>query len=158
MTARLAATGIKKTIVGIGVASKATARGIKTMTKASLSFAKTGSIWVAQKVKILAVATAQRVATASTKAWAVAQRVLNVALKANPIGLVITAIGLLVAAVIYSYKHFKGFRKVVDSVWSGVKKTFSSSVKYCKKLFTSLSKNFGDTWGDIKDEFNSATN
>ncbi|AYK58345.1 phage tail tape measure protein [Bacillus subtilis] len=156
-TARLAATGIKKTIVGIGVASKATARGIKTMTKASLSFAKTGSIWVAQKVKILAVATAQRVATASTKAWAVAQRVLNVALKANPIGLVITAIGLLVAAVIYSYKHFKGFRKVVDSVWSGVKKTFSSSVKYCKKLFTSLSKNFGDTWGDIKDEFNSAT-
>ncbi|MEC5260961.1 phage tail tape measure protein [Bacillus amyloliquefaciens] len=156
-TARLAATGIKKTIVGIGVASKATAKGIKTMTKASLSFAKTGGIWVAQKVKILAVATAQRVAAASTKAWAVAQRVLNVALKANPIGLVITAIGLLVAAVIYSYKHFKGFRKVVDSVWSGVKKAFSSSVKYCKKLFTRLSKHFGDTWGDIKDEFNSAT-
>ncbi|MDM5202468.1 phage tail tape measure protein [Bacillus velezensis] len=156
-TARLAAAGIKKTIVGIGVASKATAKGIKTMTKASLAFAKTGSIWVAQKVKILAVATAQRVAAASTKAWTVAQRVLNVALKANPIGLVITAIGLLVSAVIYSYKHFKGFRKVVDSVWSGVKKAFSSSVKYCKKLFTRLSKHFGDTWGDIKDEFNSAT-
>lgn len=156
-SAKLAGAGAKKAIKGIGVAAKATSKSIALMTKATYSYAKTGVIWVAQKTKILAVATAQKAAAVATKGMAVAQRILNAAMKANPIGLIITAIGLLVSAFVYSYKHFKGFRKVVDSMWSGVKKAFSSSVKYCKKIFKGLSKHFGDTWGDIKDEFKGAT-
>ena len=56
----------------------------------------------------------------ATKTWTFVQRGLNLALSANPIGLVITAIGLLVTGVIYAYNNFEGFRKIVDSVWKAI--------------------------------------
>lgn len=52
-----------------------------------------------------------------TKAWTAAQWLLNGALSANPIGAVITAVWLLVAGVIYAYKHFKWFHNAVDAAW-----------------------------------------
>ena len=45
-----------------------------------------------------------------TKAWTAAQWLLNVAMNANPIGLVITAVAALVAGVIYCWNKFAGFR------------------------------------------------
>jgi phage-related protein len=42
---------------------------------------------------------------------------LNIAMAANPIGLVIIAIGALVAGLIYAWTHFEGFRNVVEGVW-----------------------------------------
>jgi len=58
---------------------------------------------------------------AATMAWAAAQAILNVALSANPIGLIVIAIAALVAGVIYAYKNFEGFRTVVDTVASAIK-------------------------------------
>ena len=53
----------------------------------------------------------------ATAFWA-----LNAAMTANPVGAVIVAIAALVAGLIYAYKHFEGFRKVVDSVFNFIKK------------------------------------
>jgi tape measure domain-containing protein len=69
---------------------------------------------VAQKVATVAVSVA-------TKAWAATQWLLNAAMSANPIGIVIVAIGALVAGVIYAWTHFKGFRDVVITVWNAIK-------------------------------------
>jgi len=44
------------------------------------------------------------------------QALVNVVMEANPIGLVVVAIAALAAGVIYAYKHFEGFRNVVDAV------------------------------------------
>lgn len=52
----------------------------------------------------------------ATMAWQGAQWLLNAALTANPIGLVIAAIAALAAGVIYAYQHFEPFRNVVDAV------------------------------------------
>lgn len=52
---------------------------------------------------------AEKVALASTKAWTAAQRALNVVMSANPIGLIITGIGLLVGAIIAFAKPIKDF-------------------------------------------------
>ncbi len=60
--------------------------------------------------------------TTATTLYAVAQKVLNGALKANPIGLVITAIGALVAGLIYAYKKSETFRKIVDGSFQAVAK------------------------------------
>lgn len=49
------------------------------------------------------------------KAWTVAQRVLNVVLSKNPIGLIITAVGLLVAGLTYAYQNSETFRNIVDA-------------------------------------------
>jgi phage-related protein len=46
---------------------------------------------------------------------------LNIAMSANPIGLVVAAIGLLVAGIIYAYNKFEGFRNVMNGVWEVIK-------------------------------------
>jgi phage-related minor tail protein len=64
----------------------------------------------------------------ATTAYTAVQWLLNAAMDANPIGIVIVAIAALVAGVVYAYTHFEGFRKVVDSVWSGIKTAVSAVV------------------------------
>lgn len=64
-----------------------------------------------------AIMRAQAVATAAAAA---AQRVFNLALKANPIGLVITAIGLLVAGVIWAYNNVGWFKDAIDTAFAGI--------------------------------------
>lgn len=61
------------------------------------------------------------VVSVATKVWAGVQWLLNVALSANPIGLIVIAIAALVGGVIYAWTHFEGFRKVVLAVWDGIK-------------------------------------
>ena len=53
-----------------------------------------------------------------TKAQAAAQWLLNAALAANPIGIVIGLVLVLVGGFILLYQHCEGFRKVVDAVFS----------------------------------------
>ena len=57
---------------------------------------------------------------ALTKLWTVAQLALNVALAANPIGLVIAAIAALAAGVVYCYDQFAAFKELIDDVWNTV--------------------------------------
>jgi TP901 family phage tail tape measure protein len=74
-------------------------------------------------VGIKTVHAAMMVWTALTKVWAAvtkvaaaAQWLLNIAMDANPIGLIIIAIAALVAGIIYAYLHFKTFRDIVNEV------------------------------------------
>lgn len=69
-------------------------------------------------------ATAGRTATVVNKAFALsskvaaaAQWVFNAALRANPIGIVITVLGALVAAVIYAYNNIGWFKDFVDGAF-----------------------------------------
>ncbi|HWB93503.1 MAG TPA: hypothetical protein VG605_16700 [Puia sp.] len=66
-------------------------------------------------------------ASIATKLWAAAQYALNAAMTANPIGILIVAIGAAVAAVIYCYNHFAKFRAVLWGVWETIK-TFGKIV------------------------------
>lgn len=59
---------------------------------------------------------------AAAKQW-----LLNIAMNANPIGLVITAIGALIAGVVWAYNKFDWFRKGVANVWKFIKMVFSYS-------------------------------
>jgi len=68
---------------------------------------------VAQRVAMFAV-------RAATIAWTAVQWLLNAALTANPIGLIILAIVALVAGIIYAYKHSETFRKIVQAAWAGI--------------------------------------
>lgn len=71
---------------------------------------------------------AQRVATlavsAATRAWAAGQWLLNAALTANPIGLVIVGLVAFGALVVVMYKKVGWFRTGVDALWAGLKKGF----------------------------------
>lgn len=58
--------------------------------------------------------------TVATKAWAAAQWVLNAALSANPIALVIIGIAALVAAIVLAWQHSETFRNIVTGAFNAV--------------------------------------
>lgn len=105
-----------------------------------------------------------RVVTAVTKVWEGVQWLLNVALNANPIGIVITLIVALVAAVVYCWNKFAGFRAFILTMWDTIKgfgniikeflidrfKTFLSGIG---KVGQALAKLFN---GDFKGAWSSA--
>lgn len=78
---------------------------------------------------ILASASANAVAFAS-KAAAAAQRLWNLAMTANPIGLIVVAVGALVAGIIYAYQHSDRFRAIVDAAWKAIKIAAEAVVKW----------------------------
>jgi len=65
--------------------------------------------------------TAVLVIGAVTKAWAAIQAVLNIALYANPIGLIVAAIAGLVAGIVLAYNKCETFRNIVNAAWNGIK-------------------------------------
>ncbi|MCA1984792.1 hypothetical protein [Nocardioides nematodiphilus] len=82
---------------------------------------KDAAVTTVQTAKNIAAAAAQKTVAAATKAWALAQRALNLVMAANPIGLVITAIALLAAGLVLAYKKSETFRNIVDKAFSVVK-------------------------------------
>ena len=88
----------------------------------------------------LAMAAAQKIAAA-------AQWVLNTAMNANPIGLIVIAITAAVTAFTLLYKHNKKFKKFVDDLAKNAKKAFDNIVKW----FKDIPKNLKKAWKNIKD-------
>jgi F0F1-type ATP synthase assembly protein I len=66
----------------------------------------------------------------ATKVWAGVQWVLNAAMSANPLVLVTLLIAGLVAGIVIAYKKSETFRRIVDSVWSGIKKGVGAAVNF----------------------------
>lgn len=64
--------------------------------------------------------TAMLASAVATRVWAAAQWVLNAALAANPIGLVVVAIVGLVAALVLAWKHSETFRRIVTGAFNVV--------------------------------------
>lgn len=75
---------------------------------------------------------ASKIAAAATKAWALAQRVLNKAFLTSPMGLVIVAVVALAAAFVVAYKKSDKFRAIVQKGIAIVKKVVGSFVGFFK--------------------------
>lgn len=125
---------------------------LANMTSAGAWIKNTASM-VASKVALVAT-------SAATKAAAAAQWLLNVALSANPIGLIIIAIVALVAGFILLYQKCEWFRDGVNAVfgfivtaaklWWSVFSTFWSTVGgWLIALFTKWWEIFTTIWGAI---------
>lgn len=89
--------------------------------KAVASIAAQTAGWVAQKVAMVA-------STVAIKATAAAQWLLNAAMNANPIGLVIAAITALVAAFVILWNKSAAFRDFWMSLWNGITAAFKTTV------------------------------
>lgn len=73
----------------------------------------------------------------------VAQKGLNAALIANPIGAVVAAIAALVAGVVYAYNHFEGFRTSVQETWTKLQALWSMLYERLKPAFDLIGKLLG---------------
>lgn len=96
-------------------------------------------------VATVASTTASIAASVATKVWAATQWLLNAAFLANPIGLVVVGIGLLVAGIILAYKHSETFRIVVNSAFHGVQTVVGNVVAALIDAFHGLA----DVWATV---------
>lgn len=98
------------------------------------------------------------------KAVTAAQWLMNAAMAANPIGLIVAAIAALVAAFVLLWKKSDAFRTFWTTLWKGIKKTASDALNAIvgffkgawtaiKKAFSGVGKFFGGIWDTIKEKF-----
>ena len=128
--------------------------GVKTLSvtlyASAKAFLASTVAMVKNKGAALAVAAAQKVVSVATAAWTAVQKVLNFVLTANPIGIVITAICALVAAIIYAYNNCESFRKIVDKVWEAIKPLATAIMNGLAKAFAWLVEKCKEAWEWLK--------
>lgn len=74
------------------------------------------------------------------KAMALGQRLVNAAMAANPIGLVVAGLALLGAAFVLAYKKSETFRNIVNGAWSGIKAGLQVAWNVVKPIFNLYGK------------------
>lgn len=95
-----------------------------------------GGIMVAQKVE--AMVSAFRSWKTATEGMTVAQRLLNAAQLASPIGLVAGLVAGLIAAIVVLWNTNEGFRDAVMNVWNGIKDFIGDAIQAIGGFFSNL--------------------
>lgn len=123
--------GIRAAAVKAGAAAKTAGMAIvsagKTAALAAVSLGRVALAYARIAVQSALAAAKQLVFAAgvaivkgATIAWTAVQWLLNAALNANPIGLIVLAIAGLVAAVVFLWNKFPPFRAAVEAAWQGI--------------------------------------
>lgn len=76
--------------------------------------------------------------------WTVVQRALNIALIANPIGIIISLVAALVVGVIYCWNKFAGFRAFLITMWDTFKDFGNILKDYVVNRVNDLLSGIGD--------------
>jgi hypothetical protein len=121
---------------------------------------------VAQKIATLAQKAALEKMTIAQYAAKIAQDGLNKAMKANAVGLIVSAITLLVSAFVTQWNNCESFRKFWQNLWEGIKnaakavadwfvQAWSAVGNFFSNMWTGLSNGAKKAWQGIKDTFSS---
>ena len=113
---------------------------LRSLVQQTLQITRTTAAWVAQKTVLVA----SRVATS---AYTAAQWLLNAALNANPISLIVVAIAALVAALVLAYNKSETFRGIVEAAWSGIQTVIGVVVDWFQSYLMPV---FEAVWEGIK--------
>lgn len=95
-----------------------------------------GGLLVAEK--ITALVTAFSAWKTATEGMTIAQRLLNVAMSANPIGIVLTLVGALVAGLVALWNTNDGFRDAVMNAWQGIQDFVGNAIQAIGDFFSNL--------------------
>lgn len=113
---------------------------LRSIVQQGVQVGRTTAAWVAQKGAMVA-------GKVATGAYTAAQWLLNAAMDANPIGLIVVAIGALVAAFVVAYNKSETFRNFIDGMWAGIKSAVGSVIDWFQ---TYLLPVFESVWEGIK--------
>lgn len=101
--------------------------------------------FLAFKGAIMVITGVMQTWTAVTKGLAIAQGLLNLAMNANPIGIIITLIGALVAAFIWLWNNSAGFRDFWIGVWDAITSAVSWAIDGIKGIWNGIVSFFQNT-------------
>ncbi|MEU5426829.1 phage tail tape measure protein [Streptomyces olivoreticuli] len=114
---------------GLGGALKAAGTAAvdfgKKMLIAAANGLRAAAAWALNRLRLLAQAAAEKLAAA-------AQWLLNIAMDANPVGLIVIAILALIAIVTYCYTHFAWFRKGVQEAFQAISTAVTTVINFVK--------------------------
>ncbi len=142
----LVAGSVGRVAGNIGTLARFT--GLAAVSRAVLSIGLASDVATASTTRQIA---AMRIAQVATRTWAAAQVVLNVALRANPIGLIITALGLLAVGLKLAYDRSETFRNIVNSVGAAVRDRVLPVLQNFGRLVRSVFASVGDALSVVRD-------
>ncbi|MDA3769165.1 tape measure protein [Streptococcus thermophilus] len=85
----------------------------------------------------------------ATEGMTIAQKLMNLAMSSNPIGLIVTGVTMAITALVMLYKHNKKFKKFVDGMFSAAKKAFDKIFKVTKEIFGKIINFFKKDWKQV---------
>ena len=154
------------TVMGIALAIQ-TGMNIYNNTVTALTLIKTTGLWLKEALVLMYYKGLTLATAGAQKVMAGAQWLLNAAMSANPITLVITALVALGAGIYVAYQKSETFRNAVKSVWTWITNLWSEFknspiggfVIEIMKLMTPLDdiwnaiKKVYDWWNNLKSSF-----
>lgn len=78
-----------------------------------------------------------------------AQALFNIVMEANPFGLIATAIGVAVGAIIYLWNTNQGFRNFWITVWNEITTIFSGVIAVIMPLFNNIASYISSLWNQV---------
>ena len=123
-----------------------------------LPLAKSSAAFVAQKASMIAHAAVQGTVAVATKVWAAGQWLLNVALLANPIVLIVAGIIALIAVIVLIATKTTWFQDAWRVTWTFVKQKAVDVWDWLKALPAKIGHVFGSIAGFITAPFRAAFN
>lgn len=84
---------------------------------------------------IMAIVVAMKAWQLAVVAYTAVQWLMNAAMTANPIGLLVLAIVGLVAAIVVLWKKNEGFRNFIIGAWEAIKKGVMAAFEFLKNIF-----------------------
>ncbi len=88
-------------------------------------------------------------AQVATGLLAKAQAMLNAVMNANPIMLIITAIGILVGAILYLWNTNEDFRNAVGAIWDAIKSAFETAINFIVNIFNTVIDFVKKNWKNL---------
>lgn len=92
--------------------------------------------------KIIGFVTAMTKVVTAIKSAATAQGILNAVMSANPIGLIVTAIGLLIAGIVLLIQNWDTVKEAALSCWEGIKNAWATASEWFNTNIIEPIKNF----------------
>ena len=99
--------------------------------------------------KVIAFVNAVKAVQAATQGMSAAQAALNVVMNANPIGLIIAAIGVVIFLIYEVIKHFDGIKAAVITAVSAVGDFFAFIGEKITNFAIFMGEVFGSLWGSF---------
>lgn len=138
---------ITATLTGLKLGFTAATAGATLATKAQTGATKAGAAAFHLKAAALKVATG-------------AQKLFNLALRANPIGIIITAIAALVAGLVWFFTQTETGKAIVAAAWEWMQGAMSAVVDWWNgtliPALQSVGQWFADVWQGAKDAVGAA--
>jgi len=130
------------------------AKDFVSTLKDMISFGRQNQAWLVPLLGVLAaVVVAMYAISGAVKVWTAAQWLLNIAMDANPIGLVILAIAAIVAGIYLLWTNSAAFRDFFIGLWGGIKDAAVAVGEWFAGPFADF---FVTGWNNAKQSFSAA--